>query len=122
MIQDTVISVYLKMSSVNASIKWQSNHQCMTSNNNLNVARSKNVPPYIRILIPSTALHCLTYLSLAEMRFASYFRSSMTGGTATNESKVTLNLILFLQSLTCILLHSVRRDYNKMTVFSANNI
>lgn len=106
MIQDTLISAYLKMSSDNASIKWQSNHQCMTSNNNLNETRSKNVLPYIWILIPSTALHCLTYLSLAELRFASYFRSSMTGDTDTNESKVSLNLILFLQSLTCILLHS----------------
>jgi hypothetical protein len=74
----------------------------MTSNNNLNVARSKNVLPDIRIRIPSTALHCLTYLSLAELRFAFYFRSSMTGDTDTNESKVSLNLILFLQSLTCI--------------------
>ena len=43
MIHETLISVYLKMSSDNASIKWQSNHQCMTSNNNLNVAWSKNV-------------------------------------------------------------------------------
>ena len=45
MIQETLISVYLKMSSDNASIKWQSNHQCLTSNSNLNMAWSKKVLP-----------------------------------------------------------------------------
>jgi len=45
MIWETLIAAYLKMSSDNASIKWQSNHQCMTSNNNLNVAWSEKVLP-----------------------------------------------------------------------------
>jgi hypothetical protein len=40
-IQETQTSTYLKMYSDSVSIKWQSNHKCMTCNNNLNVAWSK---------------------------------------------------------------------------------
>jgi hypothetical protein len=96
---------------------------CMTSNNKLNVAWSKKVLPYILVIIPCTALCWLTYLSLAitEAYLVFQIQYDRRHRCKWKHSISKLNTI-FYKVYTCILLHSVRKDYNNVTVLSVNNI